>query len=729
MDNDFVKIDYKLLNLLLIARYKHRKELIKSNDEELNVLVEDYLNFNGANNLFLNKPAVVERIKRIFFENLLMGENTKITKNGIVEKSDDLLQVFKVLNNGSVMFFRQKDGIKRITLFDEIMDQVVCRFFEYGDNENLKTEKRVILDEYGFDKKYFDLSGEFNEKYREVFQNITTTVKNDSITAFADTGSYTIVPQLDDFFINRKFQETIIDEVFDEDILQRLDIDNNDDDLICYPFEIKIENEENIEKIKNNYLYLKSRYGNIDKWFINRFGKAFLISNSIISADNDIKEKSVLDKIIDASENEVWVNFDEKKIDYENLSLFTKKLYEKQLYYKAYVFLKQMNDEELVRFLNENPSFPSEFLSKIIYFIESDDTKKKILKDEENNLDLENIVGIICSLKDEDDKADLIRDRIDSIIDFDMEKSAYQDEEGVSLDTVSLSTRVLDSFEKKEYFLEFLPQLKYYSGIKYEYIKEFNRDEIENIIDDEDLELNLDEYSAVLRTGAFDDDYIADLLNDNWEDGLNISTDDYEVELNDYVNYSFKVFSLLQMKKEENRLAFLDNHIDDYGADEITTVLKSLGDSEQILSLAKKYELSKYYYLDLLILCDDDKKFEYLNSEKDLEEEDISTLVCSIYDMPKVFDYVENVDSLDIMQKFRILNLVETELYEDKDKIQEVKFEFLKKHKKEIISSIHNAEDYDVFYQYIRDFDYGSSKLKLIESEFDPIFESEEEEK
>ena len=78
------EFDFRILTLLRMFKYKNNPEKIKEDNGDLYKLVNEYLEQNGASPEFLEKPAVIERIKKIIFSNLMLGKNTKFAENGAI---------------------------------------------------------------------------------------------------------------------------------------------------------------------------------------------------------------------------------------------------------------------------------------------------------------------------------------------------------------------------------------------------------------------------------------------------------------------------------------------------------------------------------------------------------------------------------------------------------------------------------------------------------------------
>ncbi len=719
MENESLKFDNKFLNLLCLYSYKKNPENINKDKDNLYKIVNDYLELNGANPMFLNKPAVVERIKRILFNNLLLGKNTKFTNNGsVVEEGEKYKQILSILKNGSIIFYREYYGKKRITYFDMMENDIVCRYLEYSDNEYLRSEKRIIIDEYGFDKEYYDLDYNLEKKYREVFNPIITSTDSTTILALVDNGDYTIAPYTDNFFLDRNLLENIQDDILDENLIEHITYTDMSESFTSYPKTFKIEDFENIYKIKKNFEYFKLKYPNSESWYINRYGKEFLIDNSIISKNNNIEECSILDRIELASENELFIYFQNKSLDYRECSTYIKYLYDKGLYFKSFIFLKKMNDSDLCRLLVENLNFSTEYISKIVTFLKSDQLKIQMLNCSEIPFDIESKITIIENLKDENSKVLYYSEYMDEIMEYDnylleYELEDYEDSELEYVET--LSQRVLDSLSNHDNLYKYIILLKPFSKIKYEYIKDFSREEIEYILKISEEILDLEEYVQILKTDKIYDDEIIEFLESNWEDGLQISQNDEEISVNDDLKYTFKVFSLLKIKDEDKKNEFLEEHIEDYGADEITKVLEDFSDSKKMLSLAKKFELPKRYYYDLVILCEDEEKFKCLEEEPQMDEEDLSIIISSIYDMPKAFKYVENIENLNALQKLRILSKIEADLYDQPEVMKRIKIDFLIDNKDEIFDNIKSKDDIDTIYSYISDYDDNLNPQKVIE--------------
>lgn len=212
MEDFEIKIDDKMVTLCKIMSFNKNKSKIIENSDELYSLTQEYLKVLNVNPKFLDKPSIIERVKSIIFSNLLLNENTKLISNGILleDKENDSKKMFSVLKNGTIIFFSQNKKEKLTVCFDELDEELTCRFFEHRNNGVLKYEKRVIIDEYGFDKKYFEIQDNIdledgNEAFRENFQNIITHINGNEIIAFADWGNHSITPILDNKFLcNRK---------------------------------------------------------------------------------------------------------------------------------------------------------------------------------------------------------------------------------------------------------------------------------------------------------------------------------------------------------------------------------------------------------------------------------------------------------------------------------------------------------------------------------------------
>ena len=252
-------------------------------------------------------------------------------------------------------------------------------------------------------------------------------------------------------------------------------------------------------------------------------------------------------------------------------------------------------------------------------------------------------------------------------------------------------------------------------NLKYEYIKDFSKTEIEDIIIDNGENLNQQDYIEIFKTKKLDDKTIINVLESNWESGFNLAKNDEQLRITEYMTETLRVFGLLCIKDIDKKLEFLDNHVDDYTAPEITEVLKDVGDSNLMLSLAKKYELTKYYYYDLVMLCDDDKIYECIENEEDIDEDDLVILLTSLYDIPRAFKYVENIDKYTAIDKLRILSSLETDLAENPDEIKELKINFLKTNKTDILNNLKDENDFKDFMTFIRDFEEFDEQNEYIE--------------
>ena len=214
MKNFEIKLDDKMIILYKLMAFYKNKSKITENSDKLYNLTQEYLRVLNVNPKFLDKPAIIERVKTIIFSNLFLNKDTKLISNGISveDKEKNSKKLFSVLKNGSIIFFSQSEKEKLTVCFDELDEQLTCRFLEYRNNDILKYEKRVLIDEYGFDKRYFEIQDDIyledvNESFRETFKNIITHVNGKEITAFADWGNHSITPLLDNKFLcDRKYK-------------------------------------------------------------------------------------------------------------------------------------------------------------------------------------------------------------------------------------------------------------------------------------------------------------------------------------------------------------------------------------------------------------------------------------------------------------------------------------------------------------------------------------------
>lgn len=718
-----MEIDYRVVNLLTIFRYKNKKEKIEQDKDILYSLANEYLEQNGANKKFLGKPAVVERIKKIIFENLLLGENTKFSQNGsIVEQGHNYRQVLGVLSNGSIIFVREYDGKKRITSFDLYDDEVVCRYLEYNSNEHLSSEIKIMIDEYGFDSSYYDTM-ELIDKYREKFKHLITSIVGNHIYGIADKGGYSISEEADRYFLDRDLRPVIRDDINDENLVDYFEYDDINDALTAFPEPFLLDKDTDIQEITGNLNYLRTRYSNIDEWFINRFGKIFLVDKGIILETCPIEEDD-RKAIINSRESELIIEFSDTKLSYEKSSEYVKAIYESEQENKAYIFLRKMSDEELVRFLQENPDFSLKNFSEIISHIKDDSLKLKKMEEFIEDFGIEEIVGIVKTLKDEDMKVSYYDKYFNEILehdsrlvdDFDDEDDYNEEkekEEAKILKEPTLSDQILSSLSEKNNLYRYLQELKNYAKISYQYIKDFSKEEIFEILDGLEDSIVFEDYIEIFKTGKFDDEDILEVLENNWEEYMDI----VDTDKNDLIPYqeqttTFKVIALQYVDDDDKKTSFMEEHEEDFGADEITAVLQGFKESDKIIELAEKFDLPKYYYQRLIIMCDDDKKFAYLADKKELDEEDVMSILTSVDDMPRVFQYVDQREDFDTMQKLRILSEVETEIFEDRDEIIKVKLEYLSRNKQKILENINTKEDLDVFYRYIRDCEVYNPKEK-----------------
>lgn len=728
------EFDFRIITLLRMFKYKNNPEKIKEDNGDLYKLVNEYLEQNGASPEFLEKPAVIERIKKIIFSNLMLGKNTKFAENGaIFENGENYSQTLGVLKNGSILFVRDYDKKRRITTFDLMNDDVVCRYMEYSEKGYLIKEKRVLIDEFGFDKECEDTFFELEKKYRETFNTIISSVTPMNIMAIEDNGSASITDNLDNYFLNRKLMDSISDDILDENLIDNINFDDMKESYVSYPRALEVEDTVSIYEIKRNFEYLRDRYPNVEQWYINRFGKEFSKRLGEFR-DKTLAEPSELEKMMEASESEIFAHFQNVDLDNQKMTSYIKELYDNKKYFCAYIFLQKMTDVELMKFIKDNSDLDTSFLAVAASFISDDKTKIDFL-DKEDTFSIFEKVQIVETLTSEEQKVEFYEENLDEILEYDknlleMETESVELEDfDAANDNEYISPKVLDSLSKKENRYRFLIKLRDYCKIKYEYIKDFSLDEINDVIEDYSNGLEPEEYAAILRTKKLPDEDILDFLNENWEDGLELSRNDGEIKVDGEIAYSLKVFALLSMKDDDEKTSFLESHIDDYGADEITEVLKDLGDSEKILALGKEFNLPKHYYYELVILCSDDDKFKCLQDEENMSEEDVSIIISAIEDMPKAFKYVAGLQEFNAMQKVRILSRIETEFYEDPDVMKKIKLKFLKDNKDEIIRNVESSEDLEFFSTYISDYGLDADQEEVIEELREKFEEYDEEAK
>ena len=724
--------DFKILTILRMFKYKNKKEKIKEDSCELYKLTNEYLEQCGASPEFLEKPAIIERVKRIIFSNLLLGENTKFSESGAIhEKGENYSQTLGVLKNGSILFIKEYNNQKRITSFDLMDDEMVCRFMEYSENGYLLNEKRVIIDECGFDKDSYDTFLDLERKYRETFNPIISSVNDMNIIAIEDHGNPSITSNFDSYFLGRKFDGKINNDIFDKNMIDTIEFGDMQESYTSYPVSLNAEDIISAYDVKRNFEYLRDRYPNVEQWFINRFGKDYM--ESIVELkDDSLVEESELDKILRASESEIYMHFQNEDLNVPKITSYIKALYENKKYFCVYIFLQKLTDEEIMKFIKDNSEMDTDFIAIVASFMNDDKTKLDVI-DDMDSFSILNKIQIVETIKSEDEKVDFYEENMEAILEYDknlleMEEEAMQ--EGAEFENNEyISPKILDSLSKKENLYKFLKILHEYCPIKYEYIKDFSLDEINDIIEDDPEELAPEEYVAILKTKKLSDEDIVEFLNDNWDEGLELSKNDPEIDVGDEITYSLKVFALLSMEEDDEKINFLEGHKDDYGADEITEVLKDVEDSEKALDLAKEYNLPKHYYYDLVILCSDDDKFKCLQAEKEMTEEEVSIIISAIEDMPRAFSYVQNLKEFNAMQKVRILSRIETEFYEDPEVMKKIKLKFLEENKEEIIKNVEGPDDLDWFSSYISDYGLDADKEEVIEELREKLEEYEENEK
>lgn len=748
-----VKFDLKkLIESRLLAMNKN-KENIDEKKDILYQITQTYLQVLNANPKFLDKPAIVERVMHIIFNNILLSENVHFKSNGIITKGSDseTQKIFSVLKDGSIIFYREDKSEKLVVAFDELDEGLACRFLEYSKGEYLKSEKRVIIDDYGFDKMFYEIGGitgdkERNEKLRETFKHIITYLNDREIIAFTDWGNHSITPLLDNKFLCDKDSKKIcLDELYEENRYQSINLDNSADWLVAFPLDIPEMDEFSISKVQAYYNYYANKYPLAKAWFINRYGKQFLINNNIISQEETIEEEGFFEKLSQATQEEVILNFKQSAkndFEYEELIGIIENMYFQKMYGKAIAFFDLLTDKQKIEFLNNNENYETNFVSTCICRIENDSKKEEQYVNFFEQLSLNNKIAIISSIEDEDDKVRLYEEILEEIIEYDVGQEEYDDnqeevdteyegnfendEEKAFSEITYLSKSVLDSLKDKENIKTFILKFSSFPIIKYEHLKDMTKEDIDYLI--ENLEGNLDQEDniAFLQTDYLEDDYILELLKDNWEEGLELSSD-APIDLEEDLGYSFKVYALTKVKDEERRLEFLEEYQDDFSPEEILMLLENMEDSEEMLNLAKKYNLSQDYISGLVVLCDDDIKISFLNSQKSIESENFIRVASSIEDIPRAFNFIVETNKVDIIAKLQTINELYIDLADDDDisKLAEKKFQFLMQNSQKILNSIKNKEDAATVNIYISEFWIDEEKMASLGKTFKNIIEED----
>lgn len=730
-----IKFDLKQFVLTQLMSLNKNKDNIEKNQDRLYKIVQNYLEVLNVNPKFLDKPSIIERVKYIIFNNILRSEEVQFKSNGIfgTDKDKKYTKILSVLQNGSILFYYEQDGKKMVVSFDEINDELACRFLEYTQNDVLKSEKRVILDDYGFDKKFVEINGilsidEINEKFREKFKHIITHINGVEIIAFTDWGNHSITPLLDNKFLCVQGAKKINpEELYEENKIQSIKVKDRGQIIAAYPFDIPEMDDESILKIQTAYNYYKDKYPLAKTWFINRFGKQFLIDKNIISSEEEFEEESLLGKLSTASEDEVLINFQNSVEFQENEILeIIENMYSKEMYGKAMVFFDKLTDKQKIQFLNNSDEYSIDFVSVCIARIKNDSEKIEQYENFSDQLSVNNKVAIISSINDEDEKVDLYKEIIGDIIAYDTEQgeSIETGEDAYYTEIVYLSGAVLDSLKDKENIKEFILKFSDFSIIKYENLKDMTKEDIDYLLEEIGEGLDTEENVAFLKTDYVDDEYILELLEKNWKEGLQLSSDD-PIELGEDLSYSFKVFALLKLKDEEARKEFLDKNIKDFSAEEISIILEDMDNSFEMLSLAKKYNLPPDYFYYLVTLCEDEFKFMCLENQTNIEIENFIRVASSIQDIPKAFDYVTKTDKIDIISKLATINEFNIVFCDDITEFAEKKYQFLIENKEEIAKAIKTEEDSETFNLYISEFWEDEEKMLKIEKQFSEFMEQD----
>lgn len=393
----------------MLAIYKmleYHKNSDKIEKDQLYKLTQEYLKYNGANKRFLDKPAVIERITNIIFNNLLLKKSTKLSANGIEYNDSDNLQKFAVLKNGSIIFFSKSKDFKKIFSVDIIDDEITCRFINYYQDNILKSEKRVFIDEYGYDYRFIEISDIpskyfINEKFREQFKQIINHIDGLNMYIYLDLGNPSIVPELDlEYLCDPKNKKWELDLLYNDSI-DIVKFKDEEEIFLAYPDKLKDLQPNDIQIIKNNYMYYVTKYPNCKKWFINRYGKSFLMEIGVIEENDDTKEAELFEKIESANMEEVLINYRDFDLNYFQILDFIKKLYNSKSYDKSMALFKKLSENEKIEFIRDNADYEPEFIATCISDLNEDDNKIDLLYDEDFEFDIWNKVSIISSLNDE----------------------------------------------------------------------------------------------------------------------------------------------------------------------------------------------------------------------------------------------------------------------------------------------------------------------------------------
>lgn len=742
-----VEFDLKKLTLMRLMNLNKNKENIEKNSENLYRIVQNYLESLNVNPKFVDKPAIIERVKNIIFNNLLLNENVEFKSNGIVVKNDEKQnkKIFSVLENGSIIFYQENKKEKLVVSFDEMNEGLACRFLEYSKGEILKSEKRVIIDDYGFDKKFYEITDELsidniNEKLREKFKHIITYIDGNSVTAFTDWGNHSITPLLDNKFLCAKKSKKIAsEELYEENRFQKIDLKDKNNWLAAFPIDIPEMDDISIDKVKNSYNYYTSKYSLAKAWFINRYGKEFLINKNIISEEEQFQEETLIEKISQANQEEVILNFKKSNTNFSENELIDiiNSMYSQCMYGKAIAFFDILTDNQKIEFLNSYDNYDKDFISSCICRIESDSKKREQYSELFEQFSLDNKIAIISSFSEEQNKVELYDDIIEEIIAHDtdlgeelerseeLDQSEENEEEYIDSEKAYLSEAVIDSLKDVENIKEFILKLSDFPIIKYENLKNMSKEDIDYLIENLEGYLDIEENVAFLKTGYIEDEYILELLKNNWKDGLEISSNE-SIEVGEDLAYSFKVFALLKVNDEAKKLEFLDDNIEEFSFEEISLLLEDVEDSYKMLSLAKKYNLPSDYIYGLVTLCEDDIKVNFLDCQKEIEKDNFIRVASSIQDVSKAMEFVIKTDKTDIITKLETINELYVELATEDEvsELSEKKFRFLMENNLEISKKIEDKEAAEVFELYVSEFWNDDKKMEIIEKTFENVSEN-----
>lgn len=287
-----------------------------------------------------------------------------------------------------------------------------------------------------------------------------------------------------------------------------------------------------------------------------------------------------------------------------------------------------------------------------------------------------------------------------------------------------LSEIVLDSLHEKNNLRDFIIKFRNFPIIKYNNIKDFNKDEISELLEQLEDNIDIDEYVEFFKTQKLEDDYIINMLTDNWNDGLEIA-EDIEIESQDDLNCTFKVLALLNVKDEEKRLEFLDENIEYFDYEEITIILENIENVSKMLELSKKYKLPGDYYYYFMTLVEDEEKIKLLDNEEKIDLENFTRVVASFEETNEAFEYILQNKKLSIIDKMSAINELEIDYDSDENNIYNKKFKFLKDNSELILKHIKNSEAKEVFQVFINEYDCDEIKWSFLESKFAEFFEDD----